>query len=86
MKKKTAKKNILMNVSYFFLNYPVGMVRATIWDFYREWVHGSETDNAKEHSDRLLFYENLMDLVEELSRADKVLHKKSHEQNTVCRP
>jgi hypothetical protein len=77
MEKSELKDGLINSISHFLLNYPVKVVKRYLWDLYREWVHGGgQVDNGKEHSEMLLFYECLIDLINEMGRANKSLPTK----------
>ena len=76
MEKKELKDELIGSISHFLLNYPVKKIKKYLWDLYREWVHASEFVNPKEHSEMLLFYECLTDLITEMDQANKSLSQR----------
>ena len=60
---KKAKKEIILNIRYLFLNNSVEKVKKSLWDLYKQWVHGSDDTASELHSDMLLFYEYLVELI-----------------------
>jgi len=76
MEKNKLKDELIGSISHFLLNYPVKKIKKYLWDLYREWVHTSEFANPKEHSEMLLFYECLSDLIIELNDTCEKLSKK----------
>jgi hypothetical protein len=68
---KKTRKEMILNIRYFFLNNPVEKVKESLWDLYRMWVHGSDNTGSDLNSGMLLFYEYLIELIEELDRGIK---------------
>jgi hypothetical protein len=66
--------DLIVLIGSFFLNNPKKEVKAILWDFYTTWVHSTvEVSTAKEHADRLMFYERLIEFVDELHELAEVI-------------
>jgi len=59
-----------LDVRYFFLNYAKKNVKKNLWNLFEGWTYsqGESGASASEVADMLLFYQQLMELIEQVKQ------------------
>jgi hypothetical protein len=61
-------KDVILNIQHFLLNVPATKFKQNLWELFSGWVHFiDEAADRGEISEMLLFYEQLIELVETMS-------------------
>ncbi|MEH3115202.1 hypothetical protein [Pedobacter terrae] len=56
--------NAVSSITYFFVNHPIHESRAKFWELYAGWIHlAAESPEGEELTDMLLFYNQLVELL-----------------------
>jgi hypothetical protein len=64
------------SIKYFFLNNPLEQAKAMMQEFYSAWVHHTAEGAApKEHSEKLMFHDYVVQLFDELHKKTRQPHK-----------
>jgi hypothetical protein len=67
-----SEKNEMVAIKYYFLNNPLEQAKAMMQEFYSAWVHHTaEVAAAKEHSEKLMFHDYVVQLFDELHNVVK---------------